>query len=108
MCVCCEGDGTAGVGSGGGVVAVSACMSGTRGSGDVLEMSVVRGVGGVCCRTWIGLDIPAFVSSLASLPAGPHGRHAQKMVNRVPIACRLYRLECRLCRLESFGIHIVM
>ena len=40
-------------GSGGGVVAVSACMSGTRGSGvlssagDVL-MSVVRGVGGVC------------------------------------------------------------
>ena len=54
MCVCCEGDGNAGVGSGGGVVAVSACMSGTRGSGvlsstgDVLEMSVVRGVGGVC------------------------------------------------------------
>ena len=42
------------VGSGGGVVAVSACMCGTRGSGvlsstgDVLEMSVVRGVGGVC------------------------------------------------------------
>ena len=33
---------------------VSACMSGTRGSGvlsstcDVLQMSVVRGVGGVC------------------------------------------------------------
>ena len=56
-CVCavgCEGDGNAGVGSGGGVVAVSACMCGTRGSvvlsstGDVLEMSVVRGVGGVC------------------------------------------------------------
>ena len=44
----CEGDGNAGV------VAVSACMSGTRGSGvlsstgDVLEMSIVRGVGGVC------------------------------------------------------------
>ena len=42
------------MGSGGGVVAVSACMSGTRGSGvlsstgDMLEMSVVRGVGGVC------------------------------------------------------------
>ena len=41
-------------GPGGGVVAVSPCMSGTRGSGvlsstgDVLEMSVVRGVGGVC------------------------------------------------------------
>ena len=41
------------VGSGGGVVAVSACMSGTHGSDvltstcDVLEMSVVRGVGGV-------------------------------------------------------------
>ena len=36
------------------MVAVSACMSGTRGSGvlsstgDVFEMSVVRGVGGVC------------------------------------------------------------
>ena len=36
------------------MVAVSACMSGTRGSGDVsstgdvLEMSVARGVGGVC------------------------------------------------------------
>ena len=58
VCVCalrvCEGDNNAGVGSGGGVVAVSACMSSTRGSGvlsstgDVLEMSVVRGVGGVC------------------------------------------------------------
>ena len=40
------------------VVAVSACMSGTRGSGvlsstcDVLEMIVVRGVGGV--RVWLG------------------------------------------------------
>ena len=36
------------------MVAVSACMCSTRGSGvlsstgDVLEMSVVRGVGGVC------------------------------------------------------------
>ena len=36
------------------MVAVSACMSGTHGSGvlsstgDVLELSVVRGVGGVC------------------------------------------------------------
>ena len=44
----CEGDGNTGVGSGGGVVVVSAYMSGTRGSGvlasagDVLEMSVVR------------------------------------------------------------------
>ena len=42
------------MGSGGGVVAVSACVSGTRGScvlsitGDVLKMSVGRGVGGVC------------------------------------------------------------
>ena len=41
-------------GSGRGVVVVSAYMGGTRGSGvlssacDVLEMSVVRGVGGVC------------------------------------------------------------
>ena len=58
----CEGNGNAGVGSGGGVVAVSVCMSGTRGSGvlssigDVLEMSVVRGVGVVCdmcmCLAW--------------------------------------------------------
>ena len=56
----CEGDGNAGLGAGGGVVAVSVgCeyMGGTRGSGfvstaeDVLEMNVVRrvrGVGGVC------------------------------------------------------------
>ena len=50
----CEDAGNAGVGSGGGVVVVSAYMGGTRGSGvlasacDVLEMSVVRGVGGVC------------------------------------------------------------
>ena len=37
--------------SGEGVVAVSACMSGSdvlSSTGDVLEMSVVRGVGGVC------------------------------------------------------------
>ena len=46
--------GNAGVGSGEGVVAVSAHMGATRGSGlfssagDVLEMSVVRVVGGVC------------------------------------------------------------
>ena len=50
----CEGDGNTGVGSGGSVVTVSAYMAGTRGSGalasacDVLKMSVVRGVGGVC------------------------------------------------------------
>ena len=50
----CEGDGNTGVGSGGGVFAVSAYMGGTRGSGvfssagNELEMSVVRGVGGVC------------------------------------------------------------
>ena len=47
------------------MVALSACMSGTRGSGvltstgDVLEMSVVRGVGGVCdmcmCLAWGGV-----------------------------------------------------
>ena len=29
---------------------------------------------------------PAFVSSSASYPAGLHGRHAQKTVNRVPIS----------------------
>ena len=50
----CESDGNAGVGSWGGVVAASAYICGTRGSGvlasacDVLEMSVVKGVGGVC------------------------------------------------------------
>ena len=49
----CEGDLSAGVVFGRGVVAVSAYMGGTRGSGvlasagDVLEISVVRGVGGV-------------------------------------------------------------
>ena len=45
-----------------GVVAVSACMSGTRGSGvlsstgDVLEMSVVSGVSGVWVSVcvWLG------------------------------------------------------
>ena len=43
------------------MAAVSACMSGTRGSGvlsstcDVLEMSVGRGVGGMCmCLAWCG------------------------------------------------------
>ena len=50
----CEGDGNAGVGSGGGVVEVSAYMGDSRVSGvlssagGVLEMSVVRCVGGVC------------------------------------------------------------
>ena len=49
----CDGDGKAGVGPGGSVVAVSTYMGSARGSavlssaGDVLEMSVVRGVGGV-------------------------------------------------------------
>ena len=39
------------------------------------------------CRTWIMISTsPAFVSSSASHPAGPHGRHAQKTVNRAPIA----------------------
>ena len=50
----CKGDGNTGVGSGGGVVAVSVYMGGTRGSGVlystcvVIEMSVVRGEVGVC------------------------------------------------------------
>ena len=49
-----EGDGNAGVWSRGDVVAVSAYMGGTRGSGvlasawDVLEIRVVRSVGGMC------------------------------------------------------------
>ena len=47
----CEGDGNAGVGSGGCVIAVSAYMGGScvlSSACDVLEMSVVRCVGGVC------------------------------------------------------------
>ena len=50
----CDGDGNAGVGYRVCVIAVSAYMGGTRVSGvlsnagDVLEMGVVRGVGGVC------------------------------------------------------------
>ena len=42
------------LGSGGGIVVISAYMGGTRGSGvlssagDIIEISVVRGVGGVC------------------------------------------------------------
>ena len=49
-----RGSRDAGVGSGEGVVPVRAYMGGVPGSGvlssagDVLEMSVVRGVGGVC------------------------------------------------------------
>ena len=57
---------------------------------------------------------PAFVSSSASHPAGPHGRHTQKRVNRAPIAgggkvrhnCTAACVRCdsstacRLCRLE--------
>ena len=56
----CKDDGNAGVGSEGDVVAVSTDMGGAHGSGvlasacDMLEMSVVRGVGGVCdmCMCW--------------------------------------------------------
>ena len=33
---------------------------------------------------WVSTS-PAFVSNSASHPAGPHGRHAQKTVNRAPI-----------------------
>ena len=50
----CERDGNSDVGSGGGVVAMSAYMSGRSGSGvlssagEVIEMSVVIGVGEVC------------------------------------------------------------
>ena len=52
----CEGEGNASVGPGGGVAAY---MDGTRGSGvlsstcDVIEMSVVRGVGGVCGHVYV-------------------------------------------------------
>ena len=51
MCVCCEGHGNAGVASGE-VCMCGTCSSGVLSSststGDVLEMSVVRGVGGLC------------------------------------------------------------
>ena len=65
-CVC---DGNVDVESGGGGVAMSACMGGTRGSCvlssacDVLEMSVARGVGGVCdicmcmCLARVGWEV---------------------------------------------------
>ena len=52
---------------------------------------------------------PAFVSSSASHPAGPHVRHAQKTVNRAGrfntiCTAALVRCDsstaCRLCRLE--------
>ena len=75
----CEGDGNAGVGSGGGVVAVSAYMGGTRGSGvlssagDVLEMSVVRGVGGVC-------DMCMCLARGGMGGVGPHDRLAHTTV----------------------------
>ena len=37
-------------------------------------------------RTWMSLDISAFMRSIASHPAGPHCRLAQKNDNRAPIA----------------------
>ena len=40
MCVWCDGDGNAAVGSGRGVVSVSAYMAGTRGSGALLWSTV--------------------------------------------------------------------
>ena len=60
---------------------------------------------------------PAFVSSSASHPASPHGRHAQTTVNRAPLLgagrfdtiCIAARVRCdsstacRLCRLEPVG-----
>ena len=54
---------------------MSACMSGTRGSGVLSSTGdvLVRGVGGVC-------------DMCMCLARGPHGRHAQKTVNRAPIA----------------------
>ena len=76
MCVCGESDDNAGVGSGGGVVAVSACMCGTRGSGvlsstgDVLEMSVV-----VLLFAFQSMFISIWVSRLdiAEFPAASGG-----------------------------------
>ena len=50
---------------------------------------------------------PAFVSSNASHPAGPHGRHAKKTVNRAPIA-DLYVCFANLIPLtfSHDGIHV--
>ena len=50
MFVCCEGHGNAGVGFGGGVVAMSMCMSGTCGSGVLSSTDdvLVRGMCGMC------------------------------------------------------------
>ena len=45
----CEGDGSAGVGFGGGVVAVSAYMGGTRGSGVCLVQVTCRDECGKRC-----------------------------------------------------------
>ena len=47
MCVCCESDDNAGVGSGGGVVAASACMCGTRGSGVLSSTGEMLEISGV-------------------------------------------------------------
>ena len=44
---------------------------------------------------------PVFVSSSASHPAGPHGRHAQKTVNRVPHCWRREGLTQFTQQLES-------
>ena len=73
-------------------------MSGTRGSGVLSSTGdvLVRGVGGVCdmclARCGVGgeggewMTSAAFVGNSARHLAGPHGRHAQKTVNRAPIA----------------------
>ena len=66
------------------------------GTGGVLDTCLCfgySGVGGDWVDAWtrvVGTGLvstsPAFVSSSASHPTGPHGRHAQKTVNRDPIA----------------------
>ena len=67
MCVCCEGDGNTGVGSGGGVIAVRAYMGGSgvlSSAGDMLEMGVVRGVCRVCVCVLLGAGWGEWVTGL--------------------------------------------
>ena len=77
------------------MIAVSACMGGTRGSGvlssagDMLEMSVVRGVCGVCdmCMCLFLLFFSSIILSTSLVPASMVG-----LPNRLFECCFLYAL----------------
>ena len=100
----CDGDGNAGVGAGGGVLAVSTwceCMGGIRGSGfvstadDVLEMSVVRGVDGVGC---------------CCLPSESYGRNGVTQIVYIILSTKVSFLEDAIlffqCLLFSIFVYI--